>query len=238
MVPPRLTIWPMDYKGLSEEEVIVSNENLMNMLNINHENTPRDPEGKVTVLSSSQVRKIYRATERTRVVQREYIYDPDEEYGFCYGRALIAHYNSMVRNIHPSAIKKVWVVGDMKKWSFHVATMLKVKEGWRVIDTYTGLLTLERWVKRLRRDKKKKAKELMFFVTSPTRFGYFNNTRYNSIDLFNVSSENYDKYNDKETTKESTRELKEEDYYNGFFIDFFQEFDRRSEKIKPFKMKR
>lgn len=218
------------YWSAAEDQVIANNENIRNLLNqINPEAREVMLDDGKFLLSKSEVRKVFRYTSNTRVVKREERYDKDEVLGFCFGRAFIAHYQAKLRDVHPESIKKIWVVGDMEKWGHHVATMLRSKKGWMVIDTYTGLLTVEKWMQRMEKDKKRNANKLMFFVTNATRFGHQNNNFFNSIDLFNVPEENLLEFEDKK--KAAT--LKSKDFYKGYFIDFFRELDKKISKMSP-----
>lgn len=219
------------YWSMPKDQVTENNINIKALL---AEENPlnrevMEEEGKF-LLSSSDIRKIFRDTTNTNVVEREEKYDRDEVIGFCFGRAFIAHYQAKLREVHPDSVKKIWVVGDMEKWGHHVATILRGRKGWMAIDTYTGLMSVEKWIKRMEKDKKRKADELMFFVTNATRFGHQNNNFYNSIDLFNVPEENLVEYED----RKKASDLKDDDFYKGYFIDFFREFDRRIDRIKAF----
>lgn len=214
------------YSNLSDEEVIRNNENIERILE-NALNQELYGDG-VRQLSRRQSSTVYRAVENERVVENQHRYDPKEVLGLCFGRATIADIHARVRGVSPTAIKKIWVLGDMKKWQFHVATMLKEKDQWTVIDTYTGKLSLERWMKRMQRDRKRDARELMFFVTSAARFGFMSNHIYSSSELFNYSYEELDNY------VEDYKFSRDEDFYKGFFVDFFISLDRKIDRIRVF----
>ena len=218
------------YNSSSEDFVTKNNQNILRLLK--HDEISEEFEfidKKKNFLSRSEVKRIFRDTSRIRVVEREERYDREEVIGFCFGRAFISHHISHLKGVHPKSIKKIWVVGDMKKWAHHVATILKTDNGWMAIDTYTGLLSVERWIQRMERDKKRNAKELMFFVTNATRFGHENNNFYNSIDLFNIPEDKMEEFEDK-----SSKEIKSTDFYRGYFLDFFKELDRRIDRYKAF----
>jgi hypothetical protein len=214
------------YSELTDEQVLQNNENLNNILELALTQELAGPG--VRQLSRGESSRVYRAVERERVVKNQHKYDPDEVLGLCFGRATIADIHARVRGVDPSAIKKIWVLGDMKKWQFHVATMLKEKKKWTVIDTYTGKLSLERWVRRMQRDKKRNARELMFFVTSAARFGFMSNHIYSASELFNYSFEELDNY------VEDYKHSRDEDFYKGFFVDFFISLDKRIDRIRQF----
>lgn len=183
------------YWSMTPDQVLKNNENIKTLLE-------QDIIGEAEKLSSSEIRRIFRYTESSYVVKKEERYDKDEVIGFCFGRAFIAHHQARLREVDPDNIKKIWIVGDMKKWGHHVATILRGDKGWMVIDTYTGLLTVETWIKRMEQDKKRSSDELMFFVINATRFGHQNNNLHNSIDLFNSPEETLLEFEDKEATRE------------------------------------
>ena len=217
------------YMSFSEDTIEQNNSNIKNLLETtNPKQKPEFFEDKKFLLSRNDVRKIFRNTSNIYVVKREEKFDRDEVIGFCFGRAFISHHISHLRGVHPESIKKIWVVGDMKKWAHHVATILRTSRGWMAVDTYTGLLSVERWIKRMERDKKRNARELMFFVTNATRFGHESNNFYNSIDLFNVPEEELEEYE----SKKSTSDIKDNDFYKGYFLDFFRELDRKLDSFK------
>lgn len=214
------------YHNNSDEFISLNNQNLLQILN--HELSEDLTGPNTRILSRGQARRVFRATERERVVRNQHRYDPDEVLGLCFGRAIIAHIHALVRGVDETAIKKIWVLGDMKEWQFHVATILKTDRGWYAIDTYTGFMTLERWMSRMERDKKRDARPLMYFVSDSERFSFQSNFIYSAIDLFAVEHTEIDNY------IEDTKELKERDLYQGFFVDFFKSLDSKIDRIRPF----
>ena len=214
------------YNDASEDFIEKSNYNLNQILN---EELEQDLVGNNTrILTSSQTRTVFRAVERERVVRRQHYYDRDEVLGLCFGRAIIAHFHALARGVDRKEIKKIWVLGDMEQWQFHVATILKTTKGWYAIDTYTGLMSLDKWQRRMLKDKKRNAKSLMFFVTDAERFGFLSNHIYSSLLLFN-----YD-HTEIENFVEDYRAKRSEDFYNGFFVDFFRSFDDKHTGIRAF----
>ncbi len=160
----------------------------------------RDPKW-VYRLTDEEAHKFYQDFEANPVGSCSANYEPGGvKIGFCFGRAIIAHVEALRYGVHPSSIKKIWVVGDMHEWGHHVATMIKTESGWKVFDNETGLVSAHQWMEIQRAEKKAGAKPLMFFVSSAERFGPANNGSYQASDLFG------DGLND---------------YYNGFFSDYF-----------------
>lgn len=141
--------------------------------------------------------------------QREAKYDPDECFGFCFGRASLIHSEAIRRNIDPSAIRKIWAVGSLEneKWHFHVSTLLKAKGrgSWWATDTiYKSTVSVETWMSRM--ENSSDTNRLMFFVTDPRRFSVYDPRFYNAIDLLGDG---------------------QSDYYNGYFRDYFEFVGRK-----------
>ncbi|MFM8269020.1 MAG: hypothetical protein ACKN9V_02435 [Pseudomonadota bacterium] len=135
---------------------------------------------------------------------RESHYDPDECFGFCFGRASLIHHEAVRRNIAPEAIRKIWAVGSLEneKWHFHVSTILKAKGrgSWWAADTiYKSAVSVETWMSRM--ENSSDTDRLMFFVTDPRRFSIYGPKFYTGIDLLGDGHS---------------------DYYNGYFRDYFE----------------
>ncbi len=105
-------------------------------------------------------------------------YDPTNEIGFCFGRALFVHLELLRRGVSKDSIKKVFVVGDIVeqlngqeiKWQFHVATAVRDTQGeWWVIDPAYRLMKIRDWyrfVRQMATDQK-----LSLFVTPTSKIG-------------------------------------------------------------------
>jgi hypothetical protein len=134
--------------------------------------------------------------------------------GYCFGRAIIASMHALKRSVHPGAMKKIWVAGEMSgNWGHHVAFMVRGDNGeWFVIDNVTGLVTHEEWI-RVMENQYRLDKGLMFFVTGPERFGPEQSEAINNLNLFNLRNSDWSNYS------------RDDDYYKGFFKDFFEWFD-------------
>lgn len=150
-------------------------------------------------------------------------YDPHSQIGFCFGRATAVHLEALGRpyKLHPSAVRKIWVIGPMHGgWGHHVATIVlssndsESKEPtFMVIDPVTGVVSATEWVKNIRTNYQISTRDpLMYFVTEPSRFGPFPG-RYTKMDLFGPDRGN-----------------RNSDAYRGYFDDLMAKFrvDRRS----------
>lgn len=84
-------------------------------------------------------------------------YDPEGGIGFCFGRAMTAHLESLMYGLAKPAIKKLWAVGDLRtgdtEWGWHVTTIVRSRTGgWYTIDPIFGtVLTVEQWYREMQR---------------------------------------------------------------------------------------
>lgn len=200
-------------KRLQHNDILLNNENVKKLLS---ERYTVDPiEGKFSSISLAESQVIYDAMENAKVNKDNFCYDPQGSIGFCFGRATIAHMEALARKVHPEAIKKIWIAGDMGFWGHHVATMVYTKRGWRVLDTNNGKpLTVNAWIAHYWKTNKKDVKEVMVFVTQAGRYGPYDNRPYSALDLFNTENDEFDKARD---------------YFKGYFHDYFDSLD----KVKP-----
>ena len=196
-------------KRLDETEIIANNKNITKLLLAPLDFNPIP--GKKNYISIDEANIIYKAMSDAKVNKNSKCYDTEGTIGFCFGRATIAHMEAIIRNVHPDAIKKIWIAGDMSFWGHHVATMVKVENGWLVLDTNLGrVVSPLEWMNTYYPYKRKDTKEIMVFVTQAGRFGPFDSRSYNAIDLFNTHSVDYNKA---------------QDYYRGYFHDYFEDLD-------------
>lgn len=147
--------------------------------------------------------------------KQEKKYDPEECFGFCFGRAALIHHEALRRGVDPEAIKKIWAVGSLEKgkWHFHVATMVKAKGSgsWWVIDTvYSKAINAETWIERMRNSAD--GKRAMIFVTDPRRFSVYDPKYYTEIDLLGDGKS---------------------DFYRGYFKDYL-EYTAKQKQPAPF----
>jgi hypothetical protein len=107
-----------------------------------------------------------------RVIRK---YDPKGGIGFCFGRAMTVHLESLYRRLSKSAIRKMWAIGDLRTgdmmWRYHVTTILKGPGNeWYAIDPIWGsVLTVRQWydsMKSFDHDGKMK-----IYVTPASKFG-------------------------------------------------------------------
>lgn len=157
-------------------------------------------------VSAETTSLIYQRMLGRQSVLKEEVYDHLTQNGciktgFCFGRATIAHMESIIENVPSEYIKKIWVVGEMQEWTFHVATMIKTNGKWMVLDNKVGLMNAKRWMAEMR--KRLITGKQMFFVSQPTRFGVNSPNQYNAVDLFG--------------------RYYEEDFYQGYFREYFNE---------------
>jgi nitrous oxide reductase accessory protein NosL len=203
---------------LSNEDILKNNDHLVKLLSLPLK-TEKD-EKFATEVSLDQAEIILKEVTNSRPNKNHMCYDPKLKIGFCFGRATMAHMEALVRGVHPESIRKIWIAGDMKEWGHHVATMIKAKDGWYVIDTNLGrVVKAEEWIKFYEPMKAPKAKSIMVFVTRADRFGPYDTNSYSGINLFNSNNDIFN------------RDL---DYYKGYFHDYFEDLDRKIDTIEKF----
>jgi hypothetical protein len=182
------------------------------------------PDGFTNYVTKEEGDLLYKELAQDKVHQNHACYDPKGTVGFCFGRATIAHMEALIRGLNPDSIRKVWIAGDMDKWGHHVATMVKSKDGWYVIDTNLGrLVTIEEWIDYYKPYKKKGAKEIMVFISRADRFGPYDSQNYNGVNLFNTTTTNYDR---------------SADFYRGYFQDYFEALDKERRIVKKFPVRK
>lgn len=200
-------------RGLSNDEIKANNINLKKILA--QDLVVKPIEEKKSFVTKEEAAVIYKAMAESKVHKNHDCYDTKGTIGFCFGRATIAHMEAVVRQVHPEAIRKIWIAGDMEKWGHHVATMVKTEKGWLVLDTNVGrAITTDEWIAMYMPYKAKGANEIMVFVTQAGRFGPYGTASYNAVDLFNTNSLNFNKA---------------QDYYRGYFHDYFEDLDNASQ---------
>lgn len=99
-------------------------------------------------------------------------YNAGRGVGFCFGRAMTVHLEALfVNGLHNSQIKKLWVVGDMGQWGFHVTAAVYSTEGkWIAVDPIKGgPMPVRDWYESMKATDRRG--DLLFFETEAKRFG-------------------------------------------------------------------
>lgn len=95
------------------------------------------------------------ATHPVSRLDRLPAYDPDGLIGFCFGRAMTAHLVARRMGLHPDALRKLFIVGDLRQrgaaateWRFHVTTLVQGSDSlWYAVDPILGRVhTMEQWI--------------------------------------------------------------------------------------------
>lgn len=114
-------------------------------------------------LSPERVQELFQKTSRHPVatLTRVAVYDPDNYVGFCFGRAMTAHLIARKMGVHPAAVKKLFICGDMRtatadktQWRFHVTTIVKAQGSseWYAIDPIMyRVMKAREWIDHVRR---------------------------------------------------------------------------------------
>ena len=156
-------------------------------------------------MTRDEAKKLYQQIDCHPVAGMKQVkkYDPQGNFGFCFGRATATHLEALRQRLSRSRILKIWGVGPMKGgWGHHVATLVAAKEGgWWAIDPEIGhVVSGVDWVKWLREEQENSAEPLVFFLSEAERFGPLPG-KYKQIDLFGTD---------------------ESDIYNGYFRDLIR----------------
>ena len=113
---------------------------------------PKDiPNGYKGELTMSEIRSLYKTVAEHPVakISNRDLYDPEGiGLGFCFGRAVTTHlealWNYKLANV---SIRKLWMVGNVGPWDFHVTAIVRGPKGqWYAIDpTLLRPVTVESW---------------------------------------------------------------------------------------------
>jgi len=148
--------------------------------------------------------------------------------GYCFGRAVGVHIDALYRGVEKDKILKVWAVGDMGKFAFHVATMVQAKEGgWWVIDPILKRpIKIDDWWALMKKEDKQGNLRLM--VSAPQKFANAaligpGSGRYNNFDLTSPFYQN---------------DFLPETIAGQYFTDMMKEFKARIPKAKEKMFKR
>ncbi len=134
-------------------------------------------------------------------------YDPQGNFGFCFGRATAVHLEALRRGLARPRIMKIWGVGPMKGgWGHHVATLVAAKEGgwWAIDPEISRVVSGTEWIQWLKSEQENAASPLVFFVSEAERFGP-SPGKYTATDLYGTGTD---------------------DIYNGYFRDLIEEAPR------------
>lgn len=114
--------------------------------------------------------------------------------GFCYGRAMIAHFIATQMGVAQKNMKKVWILGNLRsdngfRWSYHVGLAIKSHGGLWVLDANHGLKRIRDFYLQFVEDTEATP---LIFVTQPSRGTIDSSSQYR-IESFNAKagSENY-----------------------------------------------
>ncbi|MBP9681009.1 MAG: hypothetical protein KBD76_06365 [Bacteriovorax sp.] len=198
----------------TSEHILQHNQLVVDMLTLE----PETSLSGIPYVTLEEAKKVYQSIIDSSVVVNKSAYDPNGNEGYCFGRAIIGHVEAIAHGLDPRAVKKIWTVGNWSHYPFHVAILLKGKEGWYAIDrAYLGVVSAQEWIERSIPSEISGDRPNMIFVTDGDRFSLQNALTYRSVDFFSTDNEFYER---------------EGDFYRGYFKDFFEELEKK--QITPF----
>lgn len=138
--------------------------------------------------------------------------------GFCFGRAFFIRSVLLKMNMQPNAIRKVFIVGPLGVWDYHMATAVYTDRGWMVLDPHYiggGPATIEDWFNTYNLLTIFKARKSQLFVTDGLKF----QARMGAPTFeYLAQLEDYD--------------AEAEDYYRGYFQGTADLLDRPSHSAR------
>lgn len=157
-------------------------KNLIDYFNRDQANIPTKQDKHLSVAQANELHRFIKEHPIVGLENTRKTYDPDGCFGFCFGRATVAHAEAVFMGIEPRSIFKIWVAGPMSSqrhfnshftmnWQYHVAAMFKSAEGpWLVVDPfYAKVLSAKQWME-LHQKYAQNNYELLFQVSDPRRF--------------------------------------------------------------------
>ena len=197
----------MDTKNSSLNPFLIDQQNQLEIIKTNNSKILNGSIKTNDFISFEQAKKILDLSKQHAVVGPEALstYDPQGNFGFCFGRACYFHLDLLSKKISKESIKKVWMVGPMVTndvtWQFHVATAVRTaKNKWLVLDhEFESPITIEEWYNFWK--KTSPDGRVKLYITEPQRFG--------------ASAGKYSNYAFK-------------NQYNYYFRDILNDFKQRS----------
>lgn len=103
--------------------------------------------------------------------------------GYCFGRAMTSHLTAIAQGLDKNSIRKVWVVGNLGKWTYHVSTIVKDTKGqWYAIDPILSHpMKVEDWYKTMKTYDQ--AGDLRIIHTEAKRYGPGSDKKYDPNEL-------------------------------------------------------
>ncbi|OFZ31508.1 MAG: hypothetical protein A2622_02690 [Bdellovibrionales bacterium RIFCSPHIGHO2_01_FULL_40_29] len=129
-------------------------------------------------------------------------YDPNHQFGFCFGRATWVWLEALRMGLDKKSIVKIFIVGPMRAdditWQFHVATAVRTKgffgDSWVVIDTNANRpLSPEEFLAKY--ESVSTDKKLRLFVSDPQRLGASSTIKFGPMHFKDSRNDsNYNRY--------------------------------------------
>lgn len=147
-----------EVQNLNAEQIQALNWQSIDLMErYSYPSVPVDAEGRIQYVNRAQATLILEEQQVNPVTAKASLnlYDPNQLFGFCFGRAFFNQLNLLRHNVSEEAVRKVFLIGsiktgmgvDRKTFTNHVATMVRTKNGeWLVLDDNIGhVITLREW---------------------------------------------------------------------------------------------
>lgn len=174
---------------LSSEQIMSANlANLEKLSKTPGDNSIRE---RAAYISKDSALEIYNAVSRHPVADQCMIpkYDPQNRgIGYCFGRAMTVHLESLYRGIAKDSIKKMFAQGALQtgsnKWRYHVTTIVKGPTNiwWAIDPIIGGVITADEWYRYMKKfDSNGKMK---IYFTNANQLTPACNVKYNKQQLY------------------------------------------------------
>lgn len=118
----------------SDQEISALNSSMLNELN----NLPYNPKREI---SANEIEELFQVVKGKNVIKKSCAavneYDPHNQVGFCFGRAMFSHLEALKFKIDKELILKFWLVGEFENahWNHHVAVGVRGNDKkWYIVD--------------------------------------------------------------------------------------------------------
>lgn len=164
-----LTHHAQEVANMTPEEVLEANRRDLESF-LAHNSPPKPTRAHVVPIEMLQ--PLIQSLNLNPVIKNDYKYQrPGVKIGYCFGRATIAHLTLSLMGVDKNRIRKIWAVGQMGTWQFHVATIVPFSDGnWYAIDNiFPEGKEVRSWAHHWEAESTRK--NLRIYITEAEKFG-------------------------------------------------------------------